>query len=302
MADMANKHYGNIGDIWKHLALAEILGLERPRAYWESHAGSASYPLTPAPERDYGIYRFMARAEASEGLRGSRFWMLLERLRAGAPGPAIYPGSPLVAMSELGPAASYLFCDTDGASLAAIGACARELRVPADGVRYVEGDGPAALLDAAARLPEAELARIVAVIDPFEIASDALGLFARLARAGAAVALWYGFDSPSARLKCRDSIGCALGGSPGDARATPGPGVWCGEVAVRGLARAYLSFDPGIRGCGLATAGFATEAIRAAEVLGRELCRVYAEGSPGDGALDFQAVAFSRLTRQGGRP
>gem|GEM_PF-3449085 len=35
---MANKHFGSIGDIWKHLPLAEILEIERPRNYWESHA------------------------------------------------------------------------------------------------------------------------------------------------------------------------------------------------------------------------------------------------------------------------
>ncbi len=38
---MANRHFGRIGDVWKHLPLAEILLLETPRRYWETHAGSA---------------------------------------------------------------------------------------------------------------------------------------------------------------------------------------------------------------------------------------------------------------------
>jgi hypothetical protein len=38
---MANRHFGKIGAVWKHLALAEILAGENPRAYWESHAGCA---------------------------------------------------------------------------------------------------------------------------------------------------------------------------------------------------------------------------------------------------------------------
>ena len=50
---MANVHYARIGDVWKHLSLAEVLRIGCPRRYWESHAGSSSYPLTRSPERDY---------------------------------------------------------------------------------------------------------------------------------------------------------------------------------------------------------------------------------------------------------
>jgi 23S rRNA (adenine2030-N6)-methyltransferase len=68
---MANVHYARIGDVWKHLPLAEILGIERPGRYWESHAGSSSYPLTRSPERDYGVFLFLERAVRSSALKGS---------------------------------------------------------------------------------------------------------------------------------------------------------------------------------------------------------------------------------------
>lgn len=32
---MANRHFGNIGDVWKHLALVEVLGRESPSWYAE---------------------------------------------------------------------------------------------------------------------------------------------------------------------------------------------------------------------------------------------------------------------------
>ncbi len=51
---MANVHYAEIGDVWKHLLLAEVLGIEGPRRYLESHAASSSYPLSPSAERSYG--------------------------------------------------------------------------------------------------------------------------------------------------------------------------------------------------------------------------------------------------------
>ena len=62
---MANVHYAQIGDVWKHLPLAEVLGIEVPRRYLESHAGSASYPLTPSAERSYGVLHFVSEAECS---------------------------------------------------------------------------------------------------------------------------------------------------------------------------------------------------------------------------------------------
>ncbi len=69
---MANVHYARIGDVWKHLPLAEILSAERPGRYWESHAGSSTYPLTRSPERDYGVFLFLEREGRSSALKGSR--------------------------------------------------------------------------------------------------------------------------------------------------------------------------------------------------------------------------------------
>jgi hypothetical protein len=62
---MANVHYARISDVWKYLPLAEVLTIERPGSYWESHAGSASYPPTRSPERDYGVFLFLERAVRS---------------------------------------------------------------------------------------------------------------------------------------------------------------------------------------------------------------------------------------------
>src|SRR2546422_7597359 len=41
-----NHHFAELGDVWKHLPLAEVLRVNPPRLYWETHAGSASYLLT----------------------------------------------------------------------------------------------------------------------------------------------------------------------------------------------------------------------------------------------------------------
>lgn len=81
---MANVHYGTIGDIWKHLPLAEILAIETPTRYWESHAGSSHYVLTHSPERDYGIFYFAHAASQSELLSHAVYLHLLKRYESKA--------------------------------------------------------------------------------------------------------------------------------------------------------------------------------------------------------------------------
>jgi 23S rRNA (adenine2030-N6)-methyltransferase len=304
---MANTHFGNIGDIWKHLALAEILAIERPHRYWESHAGSASYPLAPSPERDYGIYGFLGRASGSRDLRTCRFRLLLEELHGSSASPAIYPGSPLVAMKMLGREAAYLFCDIDGSSLVTIRETARILGIPAEALNCVEGDGPTTVLEAALDLPQADLARTLVLIDPFWIDMppgnrdsrtqveqvSPLDLFSRLAGMDAAAVLWYSFDSPAARAACRDKIQLSL---RAQAIAHEGSGLWCGEILIKGLGDRDLGFDPGVGGCGILASGLGAQAAKAAGRLGRELARVYAQVvAPGgrSGALDFEVIAFA---------
>jgi 23S rRNA (adenine2030-N6)-methyltransferase len=164
---MANVHYAKIGDVWKHLPLAEVLGIGRPgRYYWESHAGSSTYPLTRSPERDYGVFLFLERAGSSSALKGSAYRRLLY-LRESSRTPPTYPGSPLIAMELLGDAAEFVFCDLDGASLANIEEDARASGVPSDRVRLVQGDGVSAVVDELAALSEEEASATFLHVDPY---------------------------------------------------------------------------------------------------------------------------------------
>ena len=70
---MANQHYGRIGDVWKHLPLAEILAIHRPTEYWKSHAGSTHYPLTRSWQRDFVIFHSLAGSKQSALLGASRY-------------------------------------------------------------------------------------------------------------------------------------------------------------------------------------------------------------------------------------
>jgi len=76
---MANPHFGNLGDVWKHVALAEALASERPLNYWETHAGSATYLLSHSPARDYGAYYLLEGGRRSSILSQSPYYQELKR-------------------------------------------------------------------------------------------------------------------------------------------------------------------------------------------------------------------------------
>lgn len=101
---MGNRHFGKVSEVLKHGLLAEVLVTDRPAHFAETHAGTASYPLTHSPERDYGLYGFIDRS-TDEVLHASAYRNLLLAITNGATYPARCPGSPLVAMqfSDKGP-------------------------------------------------------------------------------------------------------------------------------------------------------------------------------------------------------
>ena len=65
---MANRHFAKLADVWKHLPLVEVLSIERPRRYWESHAGSAVYEMADDAERRYGALTFIEVAALQPAL------------------------------------------------------------------------------------------------------------------------------------------------------------------------------------------------------------------------------------------
>src|SRR5579883_2123590 len=120
---MANRHFGRIGDIWKHLPLAQFLVVEKPKRYIETHAGNALYDLTPSPERDYGVYTYLRCASNNTFLRSAAYSMILNECITEAQ-LSTYPGSPFLAMKLLEPGTSFNLYDLDPQSIANLGAAA----------------------------------------------------------------------------------------------------------------------------------------------------------------------------------
>lgn len=159
---MANRHFGKLADVWKHLPLAELLAIERPDHYCETHAGSAFYAMVDDAERRFGVTRFMHLAEAHPALAESRYIRRLRDFEADDGSLQTYPGSALIAMLERGSQASYLLCDIDPDSVATLQSAVHRLGVTA--ARCVAADGMSSVYDYVASAS----GRILVHIDPFD--------------------------------------------------------------------------------------------------------------------------------------
>ena len=106
-------HAGNFADVHKHVTLLALLAALKRKdkgfLYLETHAGRGGYGLSGAPgESATGFGRLepqrldaAAEPEAAEEIR--HYAARVAQLRAERGQPRIYPGSPLLAVSELRP-------------------------------------------------------------------------------------------------------------------------------------------------------------------------------------------------------
>ncbi len=283
---MANRHFGNLGDVWKHVVLAETLAAERPLHYWETHAGSASYPLSHSPARDYGVYGFLESGGRSPIVARSRYYKELKSLAQGDEVPPSYPASPLLAMRLLGNRAEYVLCDLDPDSVSSLSQAASALRLT-DRVHCARADGLATIQEAS-RHYNGNAADAFVHIDPFDPLAEterglsAVSLASDLIELGFKLLYWYGYDAREERAW------------PWHTLSNPRKRLWCGDLIVRS------NLDGGIApmsdigpliGCGVLGANLQAATMAALRSLGQELASVYETSvlpsGETPGALDF---------------
>jgi hypothetical protein len=271
-----NHHFGELGDVWKHLPLAEILRLNPPRRYWETHAGSAAYPLTESPARLHGALRFLEHAPNDPFLQNCAYLQALQEM------PGLYPGSPQLAVRALGKEAGYIFCDIDPESAASL-----RTAVAGFEARVFEGDGISEI-GREAELARVKPAEVLVLIDPFRPferytagSQTPLELAASLAAAGYRVFFWYGYDVAEQRGWACDTI----------AKLAPGIDLWCGDVLMP--ASFIYTGRSGAWGCGIVLANATEAEVEACQQLGRALERISVDdvhtGNDPD-RLSFQVI------------
>ncbi len=81
---MANPHFANLGDVWKHLLLAEVISWLRPGHYVETHSGSATYRLVCDIERGLGVEMFLSASSEAEPLLSSPYRRYIREFARGS--------------------------------------------------------------------------------------------------------------------------------------------------------------------------------------------------------------------------
>jgi 23S rRNA A2030 N6-methylase RlmJ len=216
-ATVGDKHYGNLADVFKHLALGELLAMLRPAEYWESHAGAASYAESdpPAEERVHGIHYALSRQSQSHLLTHTTYFRMLngmiEKMKL-----RTVPGSPKLAhyvMPQLPKVRRFLFCEQDAESLVSI----QKLFGTTPLVECICDDGTMILRGAALMLSAEWSKSTLAFLDPNELdgATDAgitpLELACELGNREIPTMLWYGFKDDAQRRERVAKIEAAMG-------------------------------------------------------------------------------------------
>ena len=293
-----NIHYGKIGDVWKHLPLAQILSIEKPKYYWDSHSGSAVYTLTHSWERDYGVYYFLENAGQSLSLCSSRYYNLLNDLRQNDDTLPIYPGSPGIAILLLGREANYLFCDTDGQSLDNIREFVVSQNVPDSKVKCVQNDGVLSIQNEFSQLSLSSATDLFIHIDPYDpfkkspVGISALDLFCNFTLLGAKTMLWYGFHSSDSQALARELFKGSFNAYHIESLT---PQLWCGEIVLREIDNPDFTICPGINGCGIICGNLSGKSKKMCTELGHELQKIYQNAclpKSFSGALDFITVTL----------
>jgi 23S rRNA A2030 N6-methylase RlmJ len=272
-ASMANRHFGKLADVWKHLVLAEVVAADRPQSFWDTHAGHAVYTMTTDAERRFGVLRFIDLAPNDATMAASGYFPLLERHRQDASGLSEYPAGPMIAMLQLGTTCEYCFCDVDPDSTANLRQTAARLGLGSQ-VHVVDGDGMTAVDEGLARSPD--VSRAVVYADPFDHHAvgpsglSALELCHKAADLGAAVICWYGYDRADRRNWLFNDL----------SDLSPRTRWWCGDIMITSAGADLSAGDLGLAtspgtGFGLVCANVPAPALRRCDELGTALARAY---------------------------
>ncbi|NMG09846.1 hypothetical protein [Brasilonema sp. UFV-L1] len=111
---MSYRHFGRIGDIWKHIPLCEFLAIEQPTSYIETNSAFPEYQLTGTFEQQYGVLHVEKNIKKSQIIQQSVYWKSLSSIFENRNGVSKYLGSPALALNILGASANkFVFFDIE---------------------------------------------------------------------------------------------------------------------------------------------------------------------------------------------
>lgn len=259
-------HFAKPADVWKHLALCEVMRNEQLKVYVETNSACADYHLNHTPEQEYGIYNFIEKAKNHKDLSESAYY----QLESSAIQENKYLGSPALAMRVLGDTVDkFHFFDIETAALSNVIAFANRNQL-ADKVEIIKQDSIIGVLDLLPKLPKSTLVHI----DPYNIdkpstnGKDYLDVFTQASERGMKCVLWYGFNTLDEKKYLDDFMMDKLSGNTID-------NLSCIELIMDIIQKNTILCNPGILGNGLLTSNLSNASASTIEKYSKSLIDLY---------------------------
>lgn len=240
---MPYKHSAEIGDVWKHLPLCEILEIEKPKRYFETNAAFASYQLEISERVKYGIG--MLYGKPNDILLNSIYIKILDSIDFER--RHIYFGSPALAMTILSDEwTQFYFHDIEKEPIEDIIRFSESLKKR--NVTVSCGDSIDAFLNGSYRFNENDYV----FIDPYnpfdcnEKRDTFFNVFNKALKCHAKTVLWFGYDS----LNMRKAILSKFNAVSCDFTCA----IHTFEIWQKSMQEDVCKVNPGVPGCGIATA------------------------------------------------
>lgn len=238
---MPYTHSGEIGDVWKHLPLAEILKIEKPLRYHETNAACAQYILPGNSATAYGIYKLLGYQDAA--LQSSQY-LTLQRAN-GIEQNRCYLGSPAIAMRTLGSTTSYFFHDIESESLQNITDNTKNNHLPYT-ISLFNQDSIHTVTQSAYQLGPDDFLHI----DPYQPADknpegkNFYDVVKKAVSSNAKGLLWYGFDTLDGMREIHEQLK--------QIEKLYSVSIPVYAIAQQSITNHGCQVNPGVPGCGLA--------------------------------------------------
>lgn len=267
---MSYRHFGRIGDIWKHIPLCEFLAIEQPTNYIETNSAYPDYQLTGSFEHQYGILHIEKNIKKSDLIGQSVYWRVLSSISENKNGLSKYLGSPALALNILkGATKNFVFFDIEQACLREIAECAKKLNI-AGQITCRNEDSVNGILDMVDNLKSRDFIHV----DPYLIhQKNASGnsyfeVFVRVMRQGVMGMLWYGFNT----LKEREDLHNGFREQAGIISRKRLQGI---EIRTVLLEESISDVNPGVLGCGILIGNLGETSQRYFKEMALEVTNIY---------------------------
>lgn len=263
---MPYTHFGKPADVWKHLALCEILNFEKPKTYIETNSAYADYLLDNSPERKLGIFHFIEKTTNNLVLSKSIYYRqekpaLIRQKYLGSPGLAIN------ILSEL--CNTFIFFDIEKNALKNIDELAKSLHIQ----NKINLNNRDSLSGIDEWLPQTSSTSFIH-IDPYEIDRDGisgktyLDIFIEAAKRKAKCLLWYGFNTLNEKQRLNKYILSGLSG-------LSGCHLHCIELIMKNIGKDTPTCNPGISGSGLLSCNLSENSLSAIDSYSMQMVDIY---------------------------